>query len=660
MGRTMFVCATLALVVPCAADSTRIVLYTVEDSYISGWDPGVNYGPEDTIRVGDGGTLEYRTYVKFDLSELPEGLNITACRVGLNANLNYGGVVCVHYLEDDNWDEQTITWNNAPTAFVSTPTDSLDPNIYWNYWVVTDDVIDAYNGDGIYSAVFKMSQASPGGEWNYFVSRDDSYPEWPVLEVYVSGEKYGGGEGTEQSPYLIYTPSQLKQIGDNWEDWDKHFRLMADIDLSDYDGVDFHIISNDWQEPFMGVFDGAWHVISNLTFDTEAFFNYVGLFGAIGAGSEIRNVGIQFPKMHGEGNGVGALVGCVTGGIVRNCWAEDVNIWGAFRAGGLIGQLYEGEVSDSYADGGYVYVEHDFGGGLVGENDAAILRCYSTCAVSGVWLGGLVGYSDGGTVTSSYWDTQTSGLLYSNGGTGRTTSQMKSEGTYAGWDFTRMDGDRADWQMPPGDYPRLAPQLFDRVNLVALALLASHWGMTDCDETQPCSEADWFIDETIDLLDLAQLALSWLSEGIIYDSLPLPEITDGFESGDFTALPWMRTGNANWTVVSAGPYQGTHAAKSGTITHNQSTTLEVTVDASAFNTISFARKVSSEANWDYLRFYIDGVENNKWAGTLDWAVQTFTFPPGQRTFKWSYTKDGSINSGSDCAWLDDIRIYLQP
>ena len=44
--------------------------------------------------------------------------------------------------------------------------------------------------------------------------------------------KYGGGEGTAQEPYLIYTAEQMNTIGLHREDWDKHFKLMADIDLS--------------------------------------------------------------------------------------------------------------------------------------------------------------------------------------------------------------------------------------------------------------------------------------------------------------------------------------------------------------------------------------------------------------------------------------------
>jgi Zn-dependent metalloprotease len=203
-------------------------------------------------------------------------------------------------------------------------------------------------------------------------------------------------------------------------------------------------------------------------------------------------------------------------------------------------------------------------------------------------------------------------------------------------------------------------KVVNHVDMEEFAILGSYWGMTGCNETQFCSEADWFTDGTIDILDLQQLCISWLGEEMIYDAPQSPEITDGFEAGNFSALPWVLTGNANWTIVSTGTYEGTYSAKSGTITHNQASTLEVAIDTADANTISFARKVSSESSCDYLMFYIDGVEKNKWSGTADWAIVTFTFTPGQHTFKWSYTKDYSVNSGSDCVWIDNVRIYYQP
>lgn len=132
--------------------------------------------------------------------------------------------------------------------------------------------------------------------------------------------------------------------------------------------------------------------------------------------------------------------------------------------------------------------------------------------------------------------------------------------------------------------------------------------------------------------------------------------SEDFETGNFIAHPWQQSGNAAWVIVSDTVYEGLHAAKSGTITDSQQSTLEITLDTQ-FQNISFYRKVSSEGNYDYLRFYVDGTEKANWSGTQDWAQQTYVITPGQHTFKWSYTKDGSVSSGSDCVWIDNILLY---
>jgi len=44
--------------------------------------------------------------------------------------------------------------------------------------------------------------------------------------------KYGGGSGTADDPYLIYTAEQMNDVGANQDDWGKHFKLMADIVLA--------------------------------------------------------------------------------------------------------------------------------------------------------------------------------------------------------------------------------------------------------------------------------------------------------------------------------------------------------------------------------------------------------------------------------------------
>jgi len=85
------------------------------------------------------------------------------------------------------------------------------------------------------------------------------------LVSFPAQAQYGGGSGTAEEPYLIYTAEQMNEIGQNKKDWDKHFKLMVDIDLASYTGTNFNIIGRpSWL--FTGVFDGNGYTISNFSY----------------------------------------------------------------------------------------------------------------------------------------------------------------------------------------------------------------------------------------------------------------------------------------------------------------------------------------------------------------------------------------------------------
>ncbi|MHC4752428.1 MAG: hypothetical protein ACYTFW_21455, partial [Planctomycetota bacterium] len=129
---------------------------------------------------------------------------------------------------------------------------------------------------------------------------------------------YGGGNGTETEPFLIYTDEQLNTIGSVRGEWDKHFKLMADIDLATYTGTDFNIVG-DVVFPFTGVFDGNGHTISNFSYTSTPTEN-IGLFGYVsGANAQIKDLGLIDPNVDaGTGDYVGSLVGYMNGGTISN------------------------------------------------------------------------------------------------------------------------------------------------------------------------------------------------------------------------------------------------------------------------------------------------------------------------------------------------------
>lgn len=323
--------------------------------------------------------------------------------------------------------------------------------------------------------------------------------------------QYGGGTGEPNDPYMIYTTKQMNAIRANPNDWDKNFKLMADIDLSGF-SYQRALISPDTDRKFRfqgtaftGIFDGNGHKISGLTIRGE---DYLGLFGYLSSGAVVKDLGIVNVNITGSNGYVGGLVGS-NAGTVNHCYSAGVVSGTEYSVGGLVGGN-EGLVNNCYSAGtvrgkNYVggLVGHNSGdmircystgavsgdrpvgglvgrnygdmiscystgavsgnrsvGGLVGDNDGLVTHCYSTGTVSGSgYVGGLVG--SGRDVTASFWDIETSGQQTSDGGTGLTTARMQDIRTYldAGWDWIGEieNGTSEIWQMPEGGgYPVLA------------------------------------------------------------------------------------------------------------------------------------------------------------------------------------------------------------
>lgn len=124
---------------------------------------------------------------------------------------------------------------------------------------------------------------------------------------------------------------------------------------------------------------------------------------------------------------------------------------------------------------------------------------------------------------------------------------------------------------------------------------------------------------------------------------------------DTPALTWATSGNANWFGQILTTHDGVDAAQSGDIGDFQSSTTETTVTGPG--SLSFWWKVESEAGFDFLRFYLDDVEQVgavAISGNVDWQQKTIAIPAGPHTLRWTYSKDGSVSTGADAAWLDQV------
>ena len=136
---------------------------------------------------------------------------------------------------------------------------------------------------------------------------------------------------------------------------------------------------------------------------------------------------------------------------------------------------------------------------------------------------------------------------------------------------------------------------------------------------------------------------------------------EDFETGDFSKLSWQLDPNYPWEITTTNPYEGIYCMKSGNVgIHSSSSSMSITINYPNQGTISFVSKISSESNWDYGYFYIDGEEKLKASGTSDWRKKQFTIEAGVHTFTWIYQKDGLENSNDDCYYIDSICFNLIP
>ncbi len=132
-------------------------------------------------------------------------------------------------------------------------------------------------------------------------------------------------------------------------------------------------------------------------------------------------------------------------------------------------------------------------------------------------------------------------------------------------------------------------------------------------------------------------------------------IVEDFELGEL-GNGWTNDASHPWRVVTESPYEGLYCVRSGSIGSNGTTTLILSHEAGSNDSISFYYKVSSESGYDKLRFYIDNQEKENWSGSIGWTKAAYPVSEGRHSYRWTYTKDGSVNSGSDCGWIDLIGL----
>lgn len=176
---------------------------------------------------------------------------------------------------------------------------------------------------------------------------------------------------------------------------------------------------------YVGTFDGNGKTVSGLYFNDEAG-DHIGLFGIIGDGAAVQNVGVINSYFYGK-EYVGGVTGKISeSGTLTNCY-NDSKVGGKDHSiAGVCGEVTTSKgtvkITGCYnGKNGTIQCGGNTSGGVVGNAENTygtieISNCCNEAEINGkTWFGGIVGYLRYGSVKNCYNTGNMSGY-YSAGG----------------------------------------------------------------------------------------------------------------------------------------------------------------------------------------------------------------------------------------------------
>ena len=211
--------------------------------------------------------------------------------------------------------------------------------------------------------------------------------------IWASAQFSGSGNGTESDPYLIYSATQLYQMNNFLNQPEVVFKLMTDIDLSDFIAENFN--DEGWtpigssSNSFQGKFLGNNHKITSLTIN-KPNKDYIGLWGYV-SNATISDLKLECQNISGQ-NYVGCLVGRSEESTISGISVTNTEIHASSSSlGGIIGYANKTSLNNcSYV--GRVVGTEKVGGAIGYFGDATISNVKSIANVEGSeCVGGCVG-----------------------------------------------------------------------------------------------------------------------------------------------------------------------------------------------------------------------------------------------------------------------------
>jgi hypothetical protein len=380
---------------------------------------------------------------------------------------------------------------------VGTSENSSDISIY-AYPITTESKIELVNGENTitpdsilerntYSikARFSFKNKTLGIYDALLISDNDTMRLEKCFSLVLRSEALEPTDTDNDGLRNILEFGHIVWISQHSESWSWSYEIDNDIEADE---------TKNWNEgkglnpitEFSGIIDGQGHKIKYFQMSRSDEEN-VAFIGQLSSNGIIRNLGLTNCNIKGK-NYVSSFVGKNNGGSISNCYASgsisgnnyvggitgynsgtikfcynSSLINGVENIGGLAGSSNSSStISQSYNIGKVIGSDLNVGG-IIGANSGTIKNCYNAGSVIGAgevagisgrnygsisftynrgyvngtggYCGAINGYGSG-SITNSYWDKENSGLTTSNGGTGKTAAEMKSQSAYPNWDFT--------------------------------------------------------------------------------------------------------------------------------------------------------------------------------------------------------------------------------
>ena len=231
-----------------------------------------------------------------------------------------------------------------------------DPQPLWFEFGLTTEYMQS---QAFVDQLNEMAGVIGSSLWKY---NPGAYPTPTGIVAPASNAPFGGGDGSESAPWRISTKDHLLDLArltnHGWTFENQFIEQTADIALNAPKEQWGEHMPELWTPigqyckyagrafQFHGSYNGNLHTVSNMYLESNVA-NYAGLFGVIGDGARISNLGVTDAYICNSASVSSVTSGILVGSVgmfndesegtrhITNCWTSGYNE--SFAASGLIG-----------------------------------------------------------------------------------------------------------------------------------------------------------------------------------------------------------------------------------------------------------------------------------------------------------------------------------